>query len=670
MAGMSLVKATGPSEYVRDFMAYALVRKLLPRDPAMFCDEVISLDAFRHWFDSAPSEKRPDLMRLTARIEDGAFHVHVQLIECKLAQESERHLEKAREQLENGLRHLIACFKPRQIEVSEGIDDRPDQRYWWLQLHRLLASKGQVSQPELTPTVTALERMSDGFFSIQWSAAAVTFWTDSDRADLRREDPWDFQYEGFSLPIELISAGRQFIKALCTQEIQEELPIDHGSPLLFSGLPPRPRKKPEPEDEDSESTDGSASIDSDDRTSDDREKATKSTPQPERLAGSSLRLLTSREPDRIYLGSGARGGKDLFWEFNHPDLANRHMLIFGTSGMGKTYSIQALLCELGKSAQNSLIVDYTDGFHDKQLEEETRVHLHPTQHIVKLSKVPINPFRRQMDIIGDLSIPEDASNTAQRVSGVFSEVYDLGDQQKSALYSAVKRGVEVYGDQMSLQRLDELLIEISKDSLAVSQSVSSVISKIRPFVDMDPFGQEDPESWEKLFTDTSSHCHILQLSGFLKDASKLITEFSLIDLYWYYRAQGKKERPRVIVLDEIQNLDHRLESPLGKFLTEGRKFGICLILATQTLSNFQKDEKDRLFQAAHKLFFRPAETEIKSYAQILESATLEKSETWVQRLASLGKGECYSLGPSLNQGTHALETRAFRIRIAPLASRF
>ncbi|NTW37611.1 MAG: hypothetical protein HGB17_16165 [Syntrophobacteraceae bacterium] len=65
---------------------------------------------------------------------------------------------------------------------------------------------------------------------------------------------------------------------------------------------------------------------------------------------------------------------------------------------------------------------------------------------------------------------------------------------------------------MSLQRLDELLIEISKDSLAVSQSVSSVISKIRPFVDMDPFGQEDPESWEKLFTDTSSHCHILQLS--------------------------------------------------------------------------------------------------------------------------------------------------------------
>lgn len=670
MAGMSLVKATGPSEYVRDFIAYALVRKLLPRDSTAFCDEVISLDAFRHWFDSAPSGKRPDLMRLTAKIENGAFKVDVQLIECKLAQQSERHLEKAREQLENGLLHLIACFKPRQADVPEGIDDRPDQRYWWLQLHRLLASKGQVSPPELPLTVTALERMSDGLFSIRWSAAAVTFWTDSDRADIRKDDWWDFRYEGSTLPIYLISTGRQFVRVLCTQKVQEQLPIDVGEVISFTGLSERRMEEEMGTGGDSGTDEESDLPGSKSQAASSEESGTVSITKEETGAGSSAAISTSDLPNRIFLGYGSKGGKDLYWEFGHPELANRHMLIFGTSGMGKTYTIQALLCELGKHGQNSLIVDYTDGFHDKQLEDETRTFLHPTQHIVKLSKVPINPFRRQLDIIGDLSIPEDPSNTAQRVSGVFSEVYSLGDQQKSALYSAVKRGIESYDDQMSLAQLDELLLEISKDSLAVSQSVSSVISKIRPFVDIDPFGQEDPESWEKLFTDSSSHCHILQLAGYLKDASRLITEFSLIDLYWYYRSQGKKDRPRVIVLDEIQNLDQRLESPLGKFLTEGRKFGISLILATQTLSNFQKDERDRLFQSAHKLFFRPAETEIKSYAQILENSTNEKSDTWVQRLASLTKGECYSLGPSLNSETGMLETKAFRIRIAPLSSRF
>lgn len=671
MAGMSLVKATGPSEYVRDFIAYALVRKLLPRDPVAFCDEVISLDAFRHWFDSAPSGKRPDLMRLKAKIEGGVFEVSAQLIECKLAQQSDRHIEKAREQLENGLRHLIACFKPRQADTSEGIDDRPDQRYWWLQLHRLIASKGQVSPPLVPTTVSALEKMSDGVFSIRWSAAAVTFWTDSDRADIRKDDPWEFQYEGAALPIQLISAGRQFIRAVCAQGVQEELPMDADAGISFAAVLQKGTKGEQAESGNHDSGDAGAVTFSTDQvaakkagrdTGDIGQEGDETSPH---IHGE-LRSM----PSRIFLGKGSKGGTELHWEFGHPELANRHLLIFGTSGMGKTYTIQALLCELGRHGQNTLIVDYTDGFHDNQLEDEIRDFLRPTQHIVKLSKVPINPFRRQQEFLGGKTIPEEPSDTAQRVTGVFSEVYGLGDQQRSAVYSAVKRGVDLYGGEMSLSHLPELIMDIAKESLAVSSSASSVISKIQPFVDMNPFGQEDPESWEKLFTDPLSRCHILQLAGYLKEASKLITEFSLIDLYWYYRTRGKKDRPRVIVLDEIQNLDQRLESPLGKFLTEGRKFGISLILATQTLSNFQKEERDRLFQAAHKLFFRPADTEVKSYAQILESATSDKSEDWVPRLSSLKKGECYSLGPVLNPETRVLETRAFKIKIAPLGSRF
>jgi len=156
----------------------------------------------------------------------------------------------------------------------------------------------------------------------------------------------------------------------------------------------------------------------------------------------------------------------------------------------------------------------------------------------------------------------------------------------------------------------------------------------------------------------------------MKEFARLITEFSLIDLYRYYRAQGDKDKPKVVVLDEIQNLDHRLESPLGQFLTEGRKFGISLVLATQTLSNLGKDERDRLFQASHKLFFKPADTEIRSYAGILADATGEKSDDWVARLASLKRGECYSLGFALNERTETLEpNKWFKMKVSEIENR-
>jgi len=126
---------------------------------------------------------------------------------------------------------------------------------------------------------------------------------------------------------------------------------------------------------------------------------------------------------------------------------------------------------------------------------------------------------------------------------------------------------------------------------------------------------------------------------------------------------------KLVVLDEIQNLDHSQGGPVAGFLTEGRKFGISLILATQTLSNLHVEERDRLFQAAHKLFFKPAETEIKEYARILENAQGEKTDVWIERLAALNKGECYSLGPSLNPVTGHLEDKAFKIRITTLGDR-
>jgi DNA phosphorothioation-dependent restriction protein DptH len=76
-----------------------------------------------------------------------------------------------------------------------------------------------------------------------------------------------------------------------------------------------------------------------------------------------------------------------------------------------------------------------------------------------------------------------------------------------------------------------------------------------------------------------------------------------------------------------------------------------------------------MFNAGHKLFFRPADTEMRAYADIAAISTAEKPEIWVKRLAGLKKGECYSLGPSLNEATGKLEAKAFHIKITSLEDR-
>ena len=43
---------------------------------------------------------------------------------------------------------------------------------------------------------------------------------------------------------------------------------------------------------------------------------------------------------RIKIGEAQNSNKEVFWEYGHPGLANRHLLISGKSGQGKTYFMQ------------------------------------------------------------------------------------------------------------------------------------------------------------------------------------------------------------------------------------------------------------------------------------------------------------------------------------------
>ena len=369
------------------------------------------------------------------------------------------------------------------------------------------------------------------------------------------------------------------------------------------------------------------------------------------------------EDCRILIGQAIDNQKSVYWEYGNKDLANRHLIVFGRSGQGKTYCIQGLLMEMAKADCNSLVIDYTNGFLPNHLESEFNEFVNPQSHFLAQKPLGISPFRKQKQDFGGVILEEQDHIVAARIAAVFNQVYSsIGEQQLATLINVLEDGVRRHGSQYDFDcMLDDLREE--------GRTGEALANKLSPMVKSKLFNNNNSQNWQTIFNDDTSRTNIIQLASLSRDIMQLATEFTLWDLYSYACSYGNKSKPLPIVLDEVQNLDHRLESPLGKMLTEGRKYGISLILATQTLSMLSKDEQDRLFQASHKLFFAPAETEIQSYAKLLEQAVPGSSKkAWLDELAKLKKGECISVGLHMNESGY-VEQGAKVVKVSSLEGR-
>ncbi|KQS37702.1 hypothetical protein ASG02_12050 [Exiguobacterium sp. Leaf196] len=334
-------------------------------------------------------------------------------------------------------------------------------------------------------------------------------------------------------------------------------------------------------------------------------------------------------------------GKAVHWEFMDKNLSNRHLLIGGRSGQGKTYFIQSILLDLANSGQSALVIDYSSSYTLTQLDEVflKRMEGKLTERIVYHEGFPLNPFRRRdKEVVGRIE-KEKPNEVATRVADVFQAVYKtFGPQQKSALYEATKRGIIKHGDHM---RMEHLLKEIKELDIATSSVIASITSRLTQFVDMDPFDYEAEDKWKEYFG-PGGKVTVIQLAGYDQDdIKKLMTEFILWDL-WYFTQDGTKDEPIPVVLDEAQNLSFTDGSPAAKILREGRKFGWSAWFATQTFNNFAKDELSILDNAGTKIYFSPAESELKILASRIGMANPDD-------LRQLRKGQCLSVGHFLDE---------------------
>lgn len=97
----------------------------------------------------------------------------------------------------------------------------------------------------------------------------------------------------------------------------------------------------------------------------------------------------------------------------------------------------------------------------------------------------------------------------------------------------------------------------------------------------------------------------------------------------------------ILALDEFQLLSWHKSAVMRDILREGRRFGIKVVMATQTLEIFPKEVVSLLNQMANRLVFRPPASEICRLAKIIDP---KKFEMWSDQLSNLHIGESIGLG--------------------------
>lgn len=702
--GLSSLRAVvGKGEKIREVVGFAALHRMLATPEHAVMTQLLPIDAFLHWFTGSDADKRPDLLQLSLTLRDNDIPlIEATVIECKLAKQSEGHVEKAVQQVQDGLSHLTQLFAPFRQDIQRAYFDR---RYWWAQLQRALTSRTVVTLPDdgHRKLNAALEKVAEGYYEMAWQSAIFTFWTDAPAPEpVLKEyalpsytlkppfqrpagfvlNHWVMGYKGLlglfdhAASKNIVAKGEAIrisptlesvleMSQRTTVAVEWEQPpvVEPVSitPPVYEPIAPVVKAVVAPAVEpvvEIASVVGLPPVDVPVIP-----PVVPVTPVLPIIEPVVINRVLPSVPEKLLIGANVANGEPVYWHYGHPGLANRHLLLFGSSGSGKTYGIQCLLAEMAAQYLHSAIIDYTDGFLPNQVEQRFADIAQPKNHYVRIDKLPLNPFRRQMQVIDpDMpAIEESSFDVASRITSIFTSVFNMGDQQAATLTRVLDAGI---GSGRSFA-LDDLLPMLRDDGT----TGETLANKLEPFVRSQPFRDSDGSAWDGILSSTNHWVNVLQLKGLSRDIFRIVTEFALWDLYDYACNTGSKNRPIPVVLDEIQNLNHGSDSPIDKMLREGRKFGLSLMLATQTISNFDQEQRDRLFQAGHKLFFKPADTEIKSFAKILSMTSRNGSEVeWTERLSKLAKGQCYSLGPVVTS-TGTLRTMAVLVSVTALEQR-
>ena len=296
---------------------------------------------------------------------------------------------------------------------------------------------------------------------------------------------------------------------------------------------------------------------------------------------------------------------------------NSHVLITGMSGSGKSVRMTDIEVESIKDGKTVLVLD-KDGTHYKLSKSY--------QNVISVLEDGLD--FRLLEPIQAAESMEEKKVQVMYVADILASGQNLGDRQICCLRTAVEYAAEHKDKDATEMYTISRCLEEQKGN-----SAEGVRSRLWGILN----GNLLRPSTKQI---ESGKINIISLAGINPKTQIQLTEI-ILSVVWRQLRYRQFSEIDVVCIDEIQSLTLKKNSALFELLTESRKYGISLVLATQSLSVFNKKEIAALGQTAVKLYFHPSEQDIRSIAQQIDPVAYERV---AMVLKNLRKGQALTVG--------------------------
>lgn len=310
---------------------------------------------------------------------------------------------------------------------------------------------------------------------------------------------------------------------------------------------------------------------------------------------------------------------------------NGHILVYGKSGQGKTYLLCRMLEKYCQKDKKILIIDYSGSYSEGELQDKGFRYNKKINRFI----LPGRNLEWNFRVGNNENFQQDVTDAlleALKCNGYFQKKL-LGD----AIREIIQKGGKINFPEIA-EKLEQMLQKEEAEKISENrENIGRLLTRLAPYVRIGEFnivrGITSAENLKQIT--------IVDVSDYPESQRRFLTEF-LVSLFWRetYR-QEFSNRCDVLLLDEMQFLSVGEGSMLSAMLREGRKKGLEVVLATQFIDHYEKEEIQALQQADNIIIFSPTFEDLKRSARMINPT---ETKIWEKILQELRKGQAVLKG--------------------------
>ncbi len=335
----------------------------------------------------------------------------------------------------------------------------------------------------------------------------------------------------------------------------------------------------------------------------------------------------------LLLGTRVADGKPVFFDpvVASTSIENPHLMVTGSSGMGKTQFVKYLACRLRELGVHVLLFDFKNDFaSDDVFVGRARLR----SRNVLFDGMPYNPLVPYPVPRPDGSRVLPVRDHARGIAGILQAVYKLGTQQARAFARAIMRAYGELGITGSLEPIGTGKREFPSMEMVGSileDLDTSAFSRLEPLFDPELFqGDVRNSSFEEL----AESSIVLDFTAVRSDELRnALAQLVVMSAHGYYNSLPSASKLRqYLVFDEAHRV---LKSEyMEKLARESRSYGIGIILSSQYPGDFPSNIRGTM--ATKVLHGNGADLQ-----HVRDIAALLGGDVDHQRVSALGKFQAY-----------------------------